>query len=425
MATIRFSLSKKVTGGKAEIMIYFSAGRGIRQYSGSRIFVRPEFWEYSGSKDGAGTIDKQYTTGRKRTLEAVETAGNMTQIEAFIIDEFSKSDKAMIQKRWLERVIDGYHNPKQKVGTLLTVYREFCESNHSRLLSDGKKVSDGTIEAYETAEKVLKRYIQSIDKEDMRLEEVNQGFYDDFVSYLSNKGYKINYIGKQIKMLKSVLNSLEDGVKADIEFLHKGKCRKMSEDVEAVYLNRKELEQIENYKFPKGEFYDMVKDWFLLLCWTGCRYSDLNKLNKGNVQNGCFHFQQQKTGNVVTIPIHPVVQSILDKYQEIIPQPIDNRRFNESVKEVARLAGITERVKMFRIIGGKRETIEYQKWQLISSHTGRRSFATNSFLDGVPPLTIMSITGHKTEAAFLRYIRVSSEEHAKLMKETWERLYQE
>ena len=69
--------------------------------------------------------------------------------------------------------------------------------------------------------------------------------------------------------------------------------------------------------------------------------------------------------------------------------------------------------------GIKRSTI-YKKYDLVRSHTGRRSFATNNYLMGVPTLDIMAITGHKTEAAFLKYIKVTPKEHAEKIKKIWQ-----
>lgn len=70
---------------------------------------------------------------------------------------------------------------------------------------------------------------------------------------------------------------------------------------------------------------------------------------------------------------------------------------------------------------GMRQQVTYKKWEMISSHTARRSFATNEYLAGTPTLTIMAITGHKTEKSFLRYIKLTSAEHAKLLRAHWDK----
>ena len=111
----------------------------------------------------------------------------------------------------------------------------------------------------------------------------------------------------------------------------------------------------------------------------------------------------------------PRVKRIFEKYDYQFPKPISNQKYNEFLKDIARMAGITTPVTRTRTIVGKLTTTTVPKYELVTSHTARRSFATNAYLADVPNLEIMKITGHKTEAAFLKYIRISAEESAKKM----------
>ena len=92
---------------------------------------------------------------------------------------------------------------------------------------------------------------------------------------------------------------------------------------------------------------------------------------------------------------------------------------NEYVKEVCKLAGIDKIESETMTKGGKRITVNYPKYELITTHTARRSFATNQYLAGLPTLTIMKITGHRTETAFMQYIKITPKEHAQKLKEFW------
>jgi integrase len=90
---------------------------------------------------------------------------------------------------------------------------------------------------------------------------------------------------------------------------------------------------------------------------------------------------------------------------------------NEYLKEIGKLAGLTETIKVSTTKGGFRFDESFEKWQLITTHTARRSAATNMYLAGIPTISIMKITGHHTEKAFLKYIRISQEDNAlKLME---------
>lgn len=106
-----------------------------------------------------------------------------------------------------------------------------------------------------------------------------------------------------------------------------------------------------------------------------------------------------------------------------MPEPITNQRFNEYIKEAVKLADINS-VEVITITkGGKLETNKFEKWELISSHTGRGSFCTNMYKRGLPTLMIMSISGHKTEKSFLKYIKVKQSEHAEMMAKAWQNMY--
>ena len=61
------------------------------------------------------------------------------------------------------------------------------------------------------------------------------------------------------------------------------------------------------------------------------------------------------------------------------------------------------------------EAVKYKKYELVSTHTARRSGATNMYIAVIPTLAIMKITGHKTEKAFLKYIKISEEENAEML----------
>lgn len=238
-----------------------------------------------------------------------------------------------------------------------------------------------------------------------------------------SEGYKLNTVGKHIKNLKVIINSLPDELRQECKIINSRECRKLSEDIDNVYLTEAELKVLEDYDFSDRPSLDRVRDWFLLLCWTGCRYSDLDKLTSEYIKNDLFQFRQQKTNNVVAIPLHPTVKKILAKYNGEIPYPITNQKFNDALKEVMKLVGFADIVKIKRTTAGTLQEEEYPKHDLVSSHTGRRSFASNAYLSGIPSITIMKITGHKTETAFLKYIKVSPEEHAKKMADMWNAKY--
>jgi integrase len=146
-------------------------------------------------------------------------------------------------------------------------------------------------------------------------------------------------------------------------------------------------------------------------------------VKKDHIKNGNICIKMQKTGDVVVIPLHPVVVRIMKKYKESspnsLPQVVSNQKMNDYLKDIGRLAKLKQPVLINETKGNLKVETMHKKYELISTHTARRSFATNLYLEDFPTLSIRKITGHKTEAAFLRYIKMDGEQSASRLKEHW------
>lgn len=290
----------------------------------------------------------------------------------------------------------------------------------------------------------ISSFLSIIGCDDFSFEEINQSFNDVFINYLQSeiietdnngktlldennqpilrkKSFTANSVGKHIRILKLMLNE------ATISGYNKSTVYSsfhvFSEDIDSIYLSEDELTKLKNYDFKDQPYLEHTRDWFLLLAWTGSRFSDLERITHDNIKDGFITFRQQKTNNKVTIPLHPIVKEVLEKYKYQLPRAISNQKFNEYIKEVGKIAGVDNNESVTITRGGKRTTESYFKWELISSHTGRRSFCTNMYKRGLPTLLIMSISGHKTEKSFLKYIKVKQEKHAQMMAKAWENMY--
>jgi integrase len=190
-------------------------------------------------------------------------------------------------------------------------------------------------------------------------------------------------------------------------------------------LSKQELQALNELDLTDNPRLDKVRDLFLVGCWTGLRFSDFSNIQAKNIKGGFITIKTQKTGKEVVIPIHEVVLNILDKYKDktenSLPPSISNQKMNEYLKEIAEKAEFKETVSKTFTKAGKTVTINKSKFDLVSCHTARRSFATNMYLDSVPSITIMAITGHTTESSFMKYIRITPQEHAEQLQTLWNR----
>lgn len=162
-----------------------------------------------------------------------------------------------------------------------------------------------------------------------------------------------------------------------------------------------------------------VRDWLIISCYTGQRVSDFLRFTKKmiRVENGksLLEFTQKKTDKLVTIPIHKKILQILDKRNGEFPRSISDQKYNDYIKEVCKLTGINELTQGGKMIdtdkGMRKVSGVYPKYELVTSHIGRRSFATN-FYGKIPTSYLIYITAHGSEAQFLNYIGKSNKDLA-------------
>lgn len=254
-------------------------------------------------------------------------------------------------------------------------------------------------------------------------------FYEEFLNYLIYeiphlrrktviKGLKLNTVGKTIKHLKSFLKSRMK--KKIISFIDLSDYKAPEEEVDAVYLSWEEISLIYHLDLSQHQSLEKYRDLLVLGCLTGFRFSDYSDIKPDEVRGGMLYVTQTKTLSTVVVPLRKDAKAILiDKYNMQMPQ-LSNPNFNEYIKEVCKLAGITELVKITHKRGNTKTEEIRPKYAWITSHTCRRSFCTNEYLAETPCDLIMAISGHKTEKAFRRYIKADKVQKAHMIKKLWD-----
>jgi len=298
-----------------------------------------------------------------------------------------------------------------------------------------------TIKSFMVVRKNLQDY-QKAKKKDLNFNSIDIDFYNSFIDFLTKPtksktktgkpitkaGLSKNTIGTRIKILKTFINEANDRGILVLPDYKKKSFKVLKEETNSIYLTESELMQIYHIETSPGsldilrkefnadklpEYLEKVRDLFLIGCYTGLRFSDLSKLNKDNITgDNTINITTQKTNQKVVVPIHPITKQIFEKYDYQLPREISNQKFNEYLKDVAKIAGIKEPITTESTKGGFKVSETTEKYNLVTSHTARRSFATNAFLMDMPSISIMKITGHKTESAFMRYIKMSAKDNA-------------
>lgn len=252
----------------------------------------------------------------------------------------------------------------------------------------------------------------------LTFEGVDLNFFDKFVSSLRNKGLSTNSIGGHIKRLKWFMAAaLDRDLHSNVAFKKKAFAA-AKEETDQIYLTRKEIRQLMKKSLSKR--LKNVADAFVINCHLGQRYSDLAQMQKGNFRKDhtgfyYWHIVQGKGNNQMQIPVPREVMPLLRKYKFTCPvisgkgKLMSVQKFNKYLKEAAAIAELNA---MEDVRSGS-EVKKLPKHELIKSHTARRSFATNLYLEGVPTQDIMAATGHKKEETFLLYVRADQLTRAK------------
>ena len=384
-------------------------------------------------------IDKK-TKKIKGTKEAnilnkrLEVNNELNKIENHVLNVFNTVNPDEVSKEWLQTQIDYYYNPPQEAEQLPTGLLKYFD-----YFIEAKKneITNGTQKKYNVTKHLLERY-QKTKSTPIKIADVNDKFKIDFENYCLKNNYALNTISKDLRTIKTVCNHAKhNGISTSHQL---DKIKTPQHKTEKIYLTFEELTKIENIdKRRLNDNYDNAKDWLIISCYTGQRISDFMRFdksmiryekNKQGILKPFIEFTQVKTNKVMTVALHPKVIEILEKRNNEFPKLISDAKYNLYIKQVCRIAEITDvikgslltdlnkedkaedkaksknEVKQFR-----KEVGMYKKFELVTSHIGRRSFATN-FYGTIPTTYLINVTGHSTEAMFLNYLGKSNKDLA-------------
>lgn len=398
MAQAKFILKEPTSKEDTLIYLFYNFNNQRLKYSFGQK-VNPKFWNF----------EKQRIKETKAFPEYAEFNSMLNNIETNINNIFRKlvNDNITPTPELLKENLNALLANKQ----LPIKTNNFFDFIEDLIKNSTKK--PGTILHYNQTFKILKDYCSTSNKK-LSFEDINLNFYESFVNYLRNRGYAENTIGGYIKHIKVYMNEAVDRkLTNNTEFKSK-RFKKVVEATDKIYLNLDEIQKIYALDLSKKKTYECVRDLFIIGCYTGLRFSDLAQLSTINIINNGSQLKvkTEKTGEYVVIPLHKTVKDIINKYNGKIPEAISNAKMNEYLKPIVRRARINTNISITITKGGERQTQVFEKWQLVTVHTARRSFATNMYLLDIPTISIMKITGHRTEKAFLLYIKISQEENA-------------
>ena len=425
---------KETDNDLKKIFVRFRDGRRFDKVAWTEKHTTVKLW--NPDKEEIRNISQSHISG----IESKEQINNyLADLKIFLTakynEDFAKS--LTIEKNWLKDTIKSFSNRIDKAETSSDVYfltawiDNFLDDKKNLLHTKTKKpLSPATVKTYKSTLAKIKSF-ENYEGTNFRFEDITyQKFYKPFLHYLREvENLNENTSGKYITVLKTFLSLIdadERHLPIALDFQKKNKFTSVSEDASAVYLNEAEINKIFNLDLSHNPRLNNVRDTFIIGLWTGLRISDFKRLDITNIKDDIITITTQKTNKKVGIGMHPQLKATLDKRNGEFPKTISDQKFNEYVKEVVQLAEINNLVEGSKLMSVKVNGEDrqrkvkgvYEKWELISSHTCRRSFATNMYTaKALPLIVLMSLTGHKTETQFIDYVKVTPEENAKLMND--------
>ncbi|WP_342980696.1 phage integrase SAM-like domain-containing protein [Parabacteroides merdae] len=333
------------------------------------------------------------------------------------------------------RLIKEQEEEARKADVILFLENFLEGIKNGRIKNGAENYTLNTCKVWSNFLGILKRFIQIYP---FTWKDINKALADHFVSFMEKNGYMVTSINKYIICFKAMIqNAMDQELHNNLIALRAFSKKKIQETDKAkeIYLTKAELQAL--YEMPLEGLKDKVRDVFLVGCYTCQRFSDYARLEQENFTKTAkgtkvVRIVQEKTGNDVVIPIlNDNLLHIAEKYGYDIPKVNDvilNRYIKQILKELSStvpslarkertLLTMKEREKekqgLVSFERDNKENVIKPRYELVSSHTARRSGITNLYLSGnFDTYQMMSISGHRDEKTFYEYIKLSSDEVA-------------
>ncbi len=407
MATIKYLLQSK--NDNSNIYVRYSINRTSVWKRKTGFVINPKNW----SQDKAQPIQKS------EELKILKS--KLDKLAVFINDAYNSGVNSGIEFTgdWLQFQIDLFNNK------IALIDLDILVNSIDAYVEKGGNLTRGSLKNLDNLKKFILKYeSEALQGKQILIRDIDLNFIDAFKKYHITKGRSINYIGTYISILRAVVNKAAvNGIPVHSQFKQIKAIKEDKEPDEIIILDELEQLKIKKVKLVK-EAHINARKWLLLGCLIGQRAGDLLRITDINLNEvegmRIIELKQQKTGKTVAIPLIPQALEIIESG---LPYKISLEHFNKYSKEVCKEAKINTIVKGKMRLNKKRTLTvgSYEKWQVISSHVCRRSFATN-FYSRIPTSILMNITAHSSEQMFLKYIGKTTYENAHQMLEYFSKL---
>lgn len=415
--------------GQKPIILTVSVSNQIKKLS-TGVSVFPEQWD-SDLKE----IRYLNRKSAKALLPHIDFEGLPSLEETKILNQ--ELNTSIIR---LEKIVQRYNLDNVEFSSTMVIeeYKKLYQSNAKKeevknLVFDyiDKYIEDnaasrvkGSLSVYKSLKNHLKAYESTMNTR-VQFDRITYDFFTSFQNFLINhktdKGRTLNNItiAKQLSTLKTFLNyakrsgiKVSDGYK---DFVIK------RQKLEVIALTEEEFYKLVNLDLSNNKRLDQVRDVFVFGCTVGYRYSDLKQLSRHHIKGDTIYLTTEKTKTPLITPLNEIALNILQKYaRNKKPLPIiSNQKYNKYLTEVCELAELNEEIEIIRFKGAEKIVNVYPKWQLVTAHTSRKSFASMLIAKQVPYQVIMTLGGWSDFKSFQRYIKIEEDTLKNFIQTAW------
>jgi integrase len=333
-------------------------------------------------------------------------------IRSYVIEN---NNTGQLTRQELLNTIASFKKPfavQRNLNTLHGVYNKFVDDRRSGVEKKAgtyESFSPRIIQKYETAYKWLRKFAGDKGVELTIRYFSSLEFFNEFTLFLFRQNLHRNTVHDIIKTLKTFAKwAVKNNYVKEIDT---SDWKIVEDEVLLFALDEDELSKIENLDLSEHPLLSKVRNLFLIQCYTGLRFSDLMELtiDSFDMSNKILRVRTIKTDSVVNIPITPKLQSVLAK-DGFQLEFCANYTYNVKLKEIGQLAEVNAMIEFAEYKDGKKTITLKPKYELLSSHCGRRTFITNALRKGISERLIMKITGHKSLRSFEKYIKLTETE---------------
>lgn len=343
----------------------------------------------------------------------------------------SFSQGEIITSIWLKQVVkEEFNRPTNEIDLVndskdiyLTDFGDFWNDNKANLWKVGPKklLSKVQKSQYKKIISQLKDFEKSVGYKLVLKDMTLDNFYE-IVNYFEENDYNSSTISRNIDRVRFFLNrASEEGLKVSNVRSQRVYIDKDSEEIEKPYLTSLEINKIINTDFSFDPELNIAKQNYTILLFTGLRGSDgLKKLDITNIDNGFIKIKTSKTGQTVVLPVHDEIKKVIKQNFGNLPPKINLTDFNKAIKRIAQVCEIDQLIEGKLFDSKKKRKVKgiYKKYELLSSHSCRRGFAT-LYKDVISIDAMCSLLGWSSSAMFKIYNQTTKEEYAKELQKSW------